>query len=412
MNPDYRKKVLVIPSWYPTSRSLLTGSFFREQADLLSETFDVRVIYGVKESLPRMPYLWALLKNIIKKGSLYKPKKGMLVTPPEGIGFSFFGDWPLGERIKLKVMIGCYEKGLRFLLSRNWKPDLIHAQSTVYGGIIAHELEKKYKIPFMITEHQKFLLNNCSAFLQKEIFSALEQADIVSTVSTEKMKIMLMHGIKCDPVVVGNMVDERHFCGELRRDHHKPLEILIVASNSFIKDLYTFFRAMKDLVDLCHDDFRATVIGLGVWGDLRGEYKEFARSLGLENKCVFIDTVPREEMPKYYNACDIFVSTSIAETFQISILEALACGRFVVSTANGGAEEMITPENGILTKIRDHRAIADAIIKIKTGAVSYSPQKIRADAINRFGREAFADRIAKLYKEAINKGSAKRRFAT
>lgn len=409
MNSEHKRKILVIPSWYPTAHHPLTGSFFREQADLLNGIFDVRVLYGVKESLSRGKYIKALLGNVITSGSLFCIKQGMLITPPTGIGFSFFGDWPLGERVKLKVLIGCYEKGLRFLMDRKWKPDLIHAQSTVYGGIVASQLGSKYKIPVMITEHQKFLLNNYSVFLQKEIFSALEKAEIVSTVSMDKMKIILMHGIKCDPVVVGNMVDERRFQGELRKNHHKPFRILVVASNSFIKDLYTFFRAIKNLVDRHHDDFRATIIGLGVWGDLRSEYKEFAKSLGLENKCEFIDVVSRDNMSAHYNECDVFVSTSIAETFQISILEALACGKFVVSTANGGAEEMITPENGILTKIRDHHAIADAIIKVKTGAVSYDPQKIRADAVTRFGREVFTDRIAKLYEEAINKGNIKRR---
>ena len=55
--------------------------------------------------------------------------------------------------------------------------------------------------------------------------------------------------------------------------------------------------------------------------------------------------VPYEEMAQYYNGVDVFVCSSASEGFSLSVLEASACGRPVVSTRVGGSEDLI--ENGV-----------------------------------------------------------------
>ena len=44
------KKILIIPSWYPSEKNPIAGSFFQEQvAFLYSKGFDVRVLYIQEE---------------------------------------------------------------------------------------------------------------------------------------------------------------------------------------------------------------------------------------------------------------------------------------------------------------------------------------------------------------------------
>jgi glycosyltransferase involved in cell wall biosynthesis len=55
--------------------------------------------------------------------------------------------------------------------------------------------------------------------------------------------------------------------------------------------------------------------------------------------------VPLDEMPRFYNEIDVYACASSSEGFSLSVLEASACGRPVVSTRVGGSEDLI--EDGL-----------------------------------------------------------------
>ncbi len=83
--------------------------------------------------------------------------------------------------------------------------------------------------------------------------------------------------------------------------------------------------------------------------------------------------IPRIDQPadmaRYYQAADVYIHASHADTFPNAILEALACGTPVVATAVGGIPEQIRswPEvnaTGILTPPRDAAAMASAIERL------------------------------------------------
>ncbi len=71
--------------------------------------------------------------------------------------------------------------------------------------------------------------------------------------------------------------------------------------------------------------------------------------------------VPLEEMPQFYNEIDVYLCASSSEGFSLSVLEASACGRPVISTRVGGSEELIIEGvNGFLVD-RDVQAIREKI---------------------------------------------------
>lgn len=64
-------------------------------------------------------------------------------------------------------------------------------------------------------------------------------------------------------------------------------------------------------------------------------------------KIVFItDNVPFEDLPLYYAQTDVFVSPTRAESFNLPCLEALACGKPVITTSFGGQSEFVNQGNG------------------------------------------------------------------
>lgn len=63
---------------------------------------------------------------------------------------------------------------------------------------------------------------------------------------------------------------------------------------------------------------------------------------------IITDNLPLEQINRLYNQCDVFVSPTRAEAFNLPCLEALACGKPVMTTNYGGQTDYINQENGWL----------------------------------------------------------------
>jgi glycosyltransferase involved in cell wall biosynthesis len=107
-----------------------------------------------------------------------------------------------------------------------------------------------------------------------------------------------------------------------------------------------------------------------------------------------IQFVPFIEDPRrvaeFYQAADLYLHASRADTFPTSILEALACATPVVATAVGGIPEQINDgQTGILTPPGDPEAMAEAIASLLDNPERRAAMSGRAEeaAQHCFGRE-------------------------
>jgi glycosyltransferase involved in cell wall biosynthesis len=96
-------------------------------------------------------------------------------------------------------------------------------------------------------------------------------------------------------------------------------------------------------------------------GKLRGKLEALAQQLGVQDKIMWAGARPHSEIPIWMNACDLFVLPSIREGFSLVHVEAMACGKPVVATRNGGSEELINPGVGILVKPKNAQELAKGI---------------------------------------------------
>mgnify|MGYP001593197597 CR=1 FL=1 len=77
---------------------------------------------------------------------------------------------------------------------------------------------------------------------------------------------------------------------------------------------------------------------------------------------IFRESVDDKELPGYYAACDLYVTASLWEGFNLPAAEAQACGKKVVAFNIGSHPEVV--RNGILIKKDDIDGFADAIIRL------------------------------------------------
>jgi glycosyltransferase involved in cell wall biosynthesis len=146
---------------------------------------------------------------------------------------------------------------------------------------------------------------------------------------------------------------------DLRDDDYFILNVGRLSSD---KGIDILIRAFAILLEEIPNLFLAIA---GVGGELF-KLKTLSDKLYIKNRIRFLGFIPNEQLPMYYNACDLFVCPTVrVESFGIVIAEAMACGRPVIASATGGTKYVVgNNENGILVPPKNVTALADAIRQI------------------------------------------------
>ncbi|TYB79571.1 glycosyltransferase [Bizionia myxarmorum] len=393
-----RKKILIIPSWYPNTDNELIGTFFKEQAQLLNENgFDIKIIYGIEKELGLFDYLKSRLKHAFSKNKLVN--RSYLIQDPEACSFSInhYKKWP--TKWKLQNSKKAYQKAFE-IITNSWCPELIHAQCTANGGIYAHYLSKINKLPFVIIEHQTFLLNYYHKKTQRAIREAIENASKIGAVSYHQQRCILMNSMDCNPEIIWNLMDEQKFQIPVKTEKSK-FTILAITYPQLIKDSETFFRSLEAFKELYNGDFEAIIIGNDSFLDGSKANSSYLESLAKKHNvldnCTFYPKLTRTEINVKLQSCDVFVSTSVAETYGVAVREAMLCGKPVIATKSGGVEDSITAETGVLVNLKDAEAIAENLLKIKNKELVFNPEAIRSLVIKQSGRAAFIKTMTDFY---------------
>jgi glycosyltransferase involved in cell wall biosynthesis len=117
-------------------------------------------------------------------------------------------------------------------------------------------------------------------------------------------------------------------------------------------------RAAKEVVE----KFDNTIfILIGDGPEKKNLIKEL-RKFNLGSNFIMKGKIPHNKIPLWMNACNILILPSISESFGVVQIEAMACGKPVVATYNGGSEDIIVnDELGILVSSQNSRDLSRAI---------------------------------------------------
>jgi glycosyltransferase involved in cell wall biosynthesis len=285
----------------------------------------------------------------------------------------------------------------------NGRPDLIHAHNVLYAGMAANKLSSESGIPYLITEHSSFVARQAfDKRLLPAIKKAYQEAASILTVSDslgkdiERLLPVLAGRWQVLANVLDPEVEEAPWSMPLQ-NRHRPFCFLTIGSLIPIKGHENLVRAWQSAFGN-NPDVHLSIAGTG---ELETDLKKLVDSLGLQNMVSFPGKLSRQQVIQELDNCNCFVFSSRYETFGVVLIEAMSRGKPVVSTACGGPNTLVDERSGILCETDHIESMAAALLNMWQNARHFNPQKIREEAIARFGAGAFLHSIEAIYQKII-----------
>jgi D-inositol-3-phosphate glycosyltransferase len=327
------------------------------------------------------------------------------------------------------------ENLLEFAHRERVQYDLIHSHYWL-SGWVAHELRKRWQVPFVQMFHTLGHMKNAVAGSQPEMESkrrlSVEReimgwADrLVAASPLEKAQMAWLYG--ADPArisVIPAGVDVGRFCpiplDVARQKIGLPGDrrlILFVGRIEPLKGLETLFRALailaKETPCLC-DDIYLTVIGgegegtEATRGAEEARLRELRQDLGLNDLVTFLGSKDQDLLPYYYSAAYVVTVPSYYESFGMVAVEAMACGTPVVASKVGGLMYTIQDGlTGLLFPANSPDGLAEKLCLLLDEPDTRDRMGVSARAwAQQFSWHNVADQIVGLYGEVLQERTAR-----
>jgi len=411
---DGQLKVLVLSHMYPHPDQPLSGPFVHEQVRALRQyqNIEARVLVG-------RPY-WMLSRNPL---TLLRMNKYYHLFHDACQWFSLDGV-PV-KYLPYRVLRSFWMHGWAYRttmyrhidqLRADFPFELIHAHTAYLDGSAGLALAKRYHVPLLITEHTNpFSYLTSHPIVKFWTLHALNRATKVLAVSGKQQQEVSAHMAQSRRnrvlVVHNGVAMEDFYPPAMWSPDPATPRLLFVGHLAPYKNVPLLFEAFAIVVSAT-PGASLKLVGGSETTQQESELRSVIHRLGLEAKVMLLGAQPRAAVTHLMREeADLLVLSSHSETFGCVLIEALACGKPVVSTRSGGPEDIVTAHFlGELCVNENSEALARAIMKVVSHLPEYSSQRIRQYIDENFSYRSLAQALRDLYYNACNTGSSNNRM--
>jgi glycosyltransferase involved in cell wall biosynthesis len=304
---------------------------------------------------------------------------------------------------------------------RNRQFDLVHIQTPFVAHYAGVALAKELGLPKIVTYHTFFeeYLYHYIPFLPASWMRALARrfsrtqcndVDGIVVPSHAMAKTLEQYGIQKPLHLIPTGIPEAMFESGERiafRDkygiaHDTPM-MLFVGRVAFEKNIEFLLHA----TDLARRQIPELLLVIAGEGPALRSIEKLACTLRLEKNVRMIGYLDREKgLKDCYSAADLFVFASRTETQGLVLLEAMAAGVPVISTAHMGTKDILKEESGAVVPQDDIGEFAAAIVHMISEVEKRSERALQAHRYARiWSSGAMADKMRSLYKN-MKEGSS------
>lgn len=274
--------------------------------------------------------------------------------------------------------------------------DIIHAHVVLPTGLLGAAVAEALRIPLIVQEHSgPFSMHLDTETKREAVAKTLHAATVVCAVGDElASRIQDQHAAR-DIRVMPNLVRTDLFVPSAIPVDRGCLNLVSVGSLEEIKG----FDALLDAAAiLLRSEVRVQLRIVGA-GSLHEALASRLADLGFDPATSLLGWRSRSETASIIADSHMYVCSSRHETFGIAPAEALSIGRPVVTTRCGGPEAFVDEACGAIVESGNAQALADAIAQTWRRIGTFVPAEMHERINNRFGPDAFRQRMMALYDE-------------
>lgn len=367
-------KILFISSWFPNKLEPTNGNFVQRHAEAVALKHDVEILHTIGDFNQKETFVFddKIINGIRTLVIYYRNSK----NPVQNF---------------LRRM-----KAYKIGFSKMQKPELVHGNVLHNNMLFAVYLKKKYKIPFVISEHwtalQEENLGRTSANIKRIAKFIAKHADYIFPVSENLKNSLKMLGIKTPMKVISNVVNTDIF--QIRQTNgNKSTRFLHVSSLIPRKRPDKIIETVHQLIVNGYD------VSLEIGGDGdTATLRRLVQKLNAEEYIAVFDEISYEEVAEKMQASDCFILFSDNETQGCVILESYACGKPVIATAVGGVPEFIKPGLGVLIEKANEQELYQSMQNFIENKITFNkPEVLRDFVIDNFSKDIISNQFTEVY---------------
>lgn len=341
---------------------------------------------------------------------------------PESLGLKPRVLHQFQRAINLKADYVAYKELKKII--KEFKPDIVHTHASK-AGAVGRLAAIHCKVPIIIHTFHGHVFHSYFGKLKTQFYIFIERylakkSTAIIAISnkqkvelTEQFKITQKNKVHVVPLGFDlsrftlNKDNNRKEFREKYKLSENQIAIGIIGRLAPIKNHSLFIESIAYLKKKGVTNVKAFVIGDG---ETKNEIKEFCTLNNLsfseqpnpEVDILFTSWITNIEFALH--GLDIVALTSLNEGTPVSIIEAQAAGKFVVSTNVGGIEDVLHPECGFLSDLTDKNAFFENLQKscLNFSQLSQNSKKGEEWAFSKFSYQRLVNDMDVLYKKLLN----------
>lgn len=314
-----------------------------------------------------------------------------------------------GNVLKIAIFMVAFYKFLK-----KYQIDIVHTNDVVSTFYVA-PVAKMLRIPVVMTSHGWWDSTPIRNWFYHGFVNKI--LCVSKFVRDSYLKNGPGHKLPLEVVHLG--VDANKFRSDLNTDYlfkefgfNKTIKVIsIIGRFQKIKG-HNFFLEAAEIVLRERQDIKFLIIGSNQF-NIKDDEINFQQMVNkvegseiLRNHVVF--TGFRSDIPEIINFSKIVVNSSICETFGMTIVEAMACSKPVISTNMGSPPEIIEDGiNGFLIPTQNSIAIAEKIILLlENPSLSKNiGREARKSVEENFSLDSYVEKIKNIYRNLVQQGN-------
>lgn len=387
-------KILWLASWYPNPESPFDGDFIQRHAKAVSLYVPVTVFF-VSQAGPS----GKVNENIVRLTKGDNLTEQLLFFSFIKTGISFLDKLIYNWRY-YTVYKGLIEK----YIAEEGVPDLVHVHIPMKAGVVAKWMKKKWRIPFVVTEHSAHYTEHSAdsyfkrSFYHKKVTATVfKEAELVTTVSKTVADVMQRIFTLDKIEVIHNVADNALFFRNRndRSNNHFFRFIHVSTLKENQKNISGILQAVKNLSQK-RKDFELAIVGPAT-----DSLRQQVIDLNLGAIVRFSGEISYAEVADQMREANALVLFSRYENFPCVIVEALCCGLPVITTDVGGVKEAVDDNNGIVINADNEIELAYAMDKMIAGYSSFNRDSIATLAKEKYSYETIGKQFYNCYRQIV-----------